>query len=67
MESFVFLLEDLDQINIAVNDVENGSEFGQINLSAEELAQNPLRRKILPINPDQPFMTATISANIKFC
>jgi len=68
-ESFVFLLkqEQSDEINITICDVDNGSELGKVTLSLIELAEESLQRKILPINPDQPYMTVTLSANIKYC
>ena len=68
-ESFVFLLkqEQSDEINITICDVDNGSELGKVSLSLIELAEESLQRKILPINPDQPYMTITLSANIKYC
>ena len=70
-ESFVFLLkqEQSDEINITICDVDSGSELGKVILSVSliELAEESLQRKILPINPDQPYMTVTLSANIKYC
>ena len=68
-ESFVFLLDQghSDEINIVISDVDNASELGKVSLSLIELAEGPIKRKILPINPDQPYMTVTLSANIKYC
>ena len=68
-ESFVFLLKQgqSDEINITICDVDSGSELGKVSLSLIELAEESLQRKILPFNPDQPYMTVTLSANIKYC
>ena len=68
-ESFVFLLdyEQADDISIRICDVDTGSELGTIMLSVAELATEPIQRKILTMDPEKPFMTATLSANIKYC
>ena len=48
-----------------IKDVETEEEIGIIKLDFTDLAQNPMERKILPLN-DKSNMTATLSANIKY-
>ena len=65
-ESFVFVLSSkTDEIKMNIKDVETEEEIGIIKLDFTDLAQNPMERKILPLN-DKSNMTATLSANIKY-
>ena len=65
-ESFVFLLSSkIDEIKIKIKDVDTEEEMGTVKLDFTDLAQNPMERKIIPIN-DELNMTATLSANIKY-
>ena len=65
-ESFVFVLSSkTDEIEMNIKDVETEEEIGIIKLDFTDLAQNPMERKILPLN-DKSNMTATLSASIKY-
>ena len=64
MESFVFLMDQLEPVQVKIMDVNVGTELGSLELEPEMM---PLKRKILPVNPDQPCMTATLSAYLKYC
>ena len=65
LHTYTLLLSD--EINITISDIDNGSELGKVSLSLIELAEGPIQRKILSINPEQPYMTVTLSANVKYC
>ena len=65
-ESFVFLLSSkIDEIKVNIKDVDTDEEMGKMKLDFTDLAQNPMERKILPLN-DKSNMTTTLSANIKY-
>ncbi len=66
---FLFLLKTItDQVvSVVVIDSVTESELGRIELSAEEIAGNPIKRKIGPMSEDNGLMTITFSSSVKAC
>lgn len=64
-EAFDFLMHNQEEdIAIQIKDVKNDSILGSIVLSPGDM---PMKRKILSIDENQPMMTITLSASIKYC
>lgn len=65
--SFIFLVKDQMEKTITIKLIgEQSKQLGCINLQAENLVKVPLKRKLLSLNPENPFTTALISAKISF-
>jgi hypothetical protein len=68
-QSFVMILdEDTTEGMIKITDTECGQDLGSVILNIDQIKTYPLKRKIVLINPEvNPYMTTTISANVKLC
>ena len=63
-ESFIFVHKSQEDVTVKILDADTGSELGSLILSTPDF---PIKRKILSVNSDQPYMTVTLSANLKYC
>ena len=66
-ESFVFLLDDFKPALIQIKDENSGKLFGTLQLSMEEILENPIKRKIMSVNEENPLITVNFSAKINSC
>ena len=66
-ESFVFLLDGFKPALIQIKDENSEKLFGTLQLNMEEILENPIKRKIMSVNEENPLITVNFSAKIDSC